>query len=137
MDYAFYRQGCFGNRANAWDTLQELQASKWPKDICIRDKRGTNRADNKTLLPLYNIPINKLDETIQNLISQGVPIKAMTFNEAMPDQHLLIQGELTRAIDGTLHLTYTNALKPMRAGLLIETKFATGLKAKIILEHFL
>ena len=136
-NYAFFRQGCFGNRANAWDDIEELKKSGWIKDVCIRDKRGTDRADDKALLPLHNIPIEKFQATIQNLISQGVPTKAMTFNEAMPDQHLFIQGELTRALDGTLHLTYTLIQKPMRLGLLEKTELATGLRAKIILEHFL
>jgi hypothetical protein len=136
-NYALFRQGCFGNRAHAWDNIKELQESGWSKDVCIRDRRGTNRADDKAPLPLHNIPKEDLQQTIQALTSKGIPIKAMTFNQSMPDHHLTIQGEVTRALDGTLHLTYTNAQKPMRAGLLKKTELAKGLKAKIILQHFL
>jgi len=135
--YAFHYTRSFGNRASAWETIDKLKKSKWQGNICILDKRGTQRGNKKAVLPIYNIPKEKLNEVIQESIYQGAPLEAMTFNEAMPDQHLLIQGEVTRAIDGTLHLTYTLIQKPMRAGLLEKTEFAKGLKAKIILEHFL
>ena len=135
--YAFHYTGSFGNRASIWETLNKLKQSEWQGNICILDKRGTQRGNKRPILPIYNIPKEKLNEVIQDSISQGIPLEVMTFNESMPDQHLLIQGELTRALDGTLHLTYTLIQKPMRLGLLEKTEFAQGLKAKIILEHFL
>jgi len=136
-NYALYRQGAFGNRALAWDNLDELHESGWQGGVCIRDRRGTQRGNKWALLPRFNIPYEKIDEEVKKLISQGIPSSAMTYNQLMPDQHLTIQGEVTRILDGTLHLTYSDVQKPMRLALLEKTMLSKGLEARLLLRKFL
>lgn len=127
--YELYDKGLFGNRALSWDSYEELLESNWRGDICIRGKgNGIPRGFAK-----YNIPFVKIREAIEQLDENGFPERILRFNQSMPDDFLSIQGEVIDYIGG-LNLTYTLIQKPMNLGLKEETKFAKGLRAKMILQ---
>ena len=136
-NYAFYRQGGFGNKPRIWDNPEQIYQSGWEGGVCIRDTRGTQRGERGALLPKFNIPLEELPEILKKLQSKGIPLDAMTFNQSMPNNHLSIQGEVTRGTNGILYLTYSHLRKPMRTALSEKTLLAEGLRANLLLKEFL
>lgn len=128
--YALYRLGLFGNRALAWDSYEELLASDWRGGVCIRSRSGMERAK-----VLYNIPFEEVRKEIEKLAAQGIPESCMSFNQSMPDSHLILQGEVMRGVRNGLELTYTHVQKPMNLGFKESTLYADGLKAQFLLKQ--
>lgn len=125
--YELHKKGAFGNRALTWETLQELKTSDYAGQVCIRGL-GIPRNAVK-----YNIPQNQLTEEINNYIKQGIPLEKLKFNEAMPDENLLLQGEI-KLSKNHMDLTYTTVKKPMNLGFKEEQLHANGLTAINILK---
>ena len=125
--YKLYNAGLLGNRALAWDTYQELLASDWRDRVCIR---GVGIPRNRVR---YNIPFEKIHDEIADLESKGFPKSILRFNQSMPDQNLVIQGEVAYLLHGW-EMTYTTIKIPMNAAFQKETKIARGLAVKVILE---
>jgi hypothetical protein len=130
-NYALYFAGALGNRALAWSSLDELMKSEWRGRVCIRGKSGINRGKVK-----YNVPFFRLNDEISNFQNQGISLGELTFNQLMPDESLIIQGEVTRGLRG-LELTYSHVKKPMNIALRENELFAFGLKADLILKEML
>ena len=134
QNYALQRNGYYGNRVLTWKTPEEVKSSSWDGKVCIRDLRGTDRDKGlDCLLPLYNIPILRLDLEVDRLVEKGIPKTALTFNQSMPDDHLLIQGEVCMT-DGEYFLTYSRVQKPMRLALLEGLVSTKDLDVRYILK---
>jgi hypothetical protein len=130
--YTDFETGLFGNKARTWNSYGELVASGWKDLVCIRGK-GIPREDVK-----YNLPFEQVRKEVEGLIAKGYPEYLLKFNQSMPDYALSIQGEVVGITSRDTHmngleLTYTTVKKPMNEGLKEETKFASGLFAKLIL----
>lgn len=135
LNYNIYNLGFYGNRAKAWNTRKEVYNSGWTELVCIRDVRGTQRGNEETILPRFNISLDNLDSVV-NEVSQKIPEEFMRFNQSMPDNHLTIQGEVFRSKwDGLLHMHYSRVQKPMRDALIEKSFDAKGLIAGQILKH--
>ena len=78
--------------------------------------------------------LEKVPEVIARWEKQGIPKSAIGFNQSMPDKDLTIQGEVMTYM-GELYLLYTNIKKPMNMALKKQQLHASGLKAKLLLEH--
>ena len=125
--YNLYRFGLLGNRALAWDSYEELLKSNWRGDVCIR---GENIPREEVR---FDIPFERVLDEIKKIEEKGFSRKILRFNQSMPNEHLVLQGEVMDYIGGW-ELTYTTIKKPMLQGLKEETKIARGLAAKIIIK---
>lgn len=129
--YALYESGAFGNHLRLWSDLDSFLKSDYQGSFTLR-YRGTSPG----YFGLYNIT----RETLQDRLSEAAKEKPLelariTVNESAPDDRLLIQGEVQRGIYG-LELTYSQEKVKMRIGM-ENPSFATGLKAVLILKHFM
>jgi len=130
QNYALYLEGLLGNIALTWNTAEEILKSNWKGKICIRGM-GIKRKQ-----PRYKVPLEKLNQTIKEMITEGIPKDTLKFNQSMPDNNLTIQGEIIRTHKG-LSITYTHIKKPMNIALKEQELLAEGLKANLILKNFL
>lgn len=131
--YALYSLGMFGNRALAWDSLQELLNSGYRDLICMRGRAGVPRRRVD-----YNIPFDKIEERMREWEAEGISRESITFNQSMPDEHIVLQGEVGKFPLGLgLSLHYTRVQKPMNLALAEKAEDADGTRARAILEHFL
>jgi len=126
--YAFYNLGLLGNRAMIWQSLEEIDKSGWKGEVCVRSTKGIRRGKTR-----YNIPRSDLENVIKELGKDGIPADSLTFNQAMSDGNLTIQGEVMRNHQG-LFLLYSRVKKPMNLALREHEERATGLTAKCLLE---
>ena len=88
--YAFYEEGFFGNKPLTWNSYDEILASGWNGNVCMRSKKGMGVKRNQTT---YNVPLEKVPDEIRKWEEVGFPAKTIAFNQSMPDDQLLIQGE--------------------------------------------
>lgn len=77
----------------------------------------------------YNLPIEQLDDVLADLAAKGCDTSRCYFNEAAPDDALVLQGELIGH-----SLMYTTAKKPMKLGFAEETRYAEGAATEAILR---
>ena len=130
QSYRLWEQGSFGNKLRTWNALEEITKSGYAGTVTMRYKGHHGGG-----LVAYNVPLSSVPETQRRWISEGAQPDLITFNESAPDEYLLIQGEVTRLSRG-LYLFYNREKKKMREAL-INARSATGLTARIMLEHYL
>jgi hypothetical protein len=87
--YRRYLAGEFGNRPRTWASRDELAASDYEGRVTIRSVDRSGRC-------LFNVPVGHALNVTENC----------RFNESMPDDKLLIQGEVCLRPDG-LWLTFS------------------------------
>jgi ribosomal protein L7/L12 len=129
-NYILYEASVFGNRALIWKTFEEVLESNWDGLICIRSKKGVDRSKMK-----YNVKIEEAENHIKELFELGHSEEDLTFNQSMPDEHLLLQGEIMNHKE-SVYLYYTTVKKPMNLGLAEESNTVEGDEAvKILIEN--
>ena len=130
--YKAYEKGLFGNKVRTWGSYEELKNSGWKGGVCIRGQ-GIPRH-----LARYNIPINKVQKAIKEIDNhykkRGTKRPKIKFNQAMPDEKLLIQGEVMRGTQG-LYLLYTTIKKPTNLAFAEEEIIEERIKAKMTLQR--
>ncbi len=112
-NYALYEAGLFGNKALTWNSYEEILRSDWKEGICMRSKTGISRNIQRKY---FNIPIKEVSRCIEEWISMGIKKESITFNQSMPDEHLLIQGEILRE-EKLFCFHYSTVKKPMNLAL--------------------
>ena len=127
-NYDLYLNGLLGNKPRTWNSYEEIIKSDYGDLICVRRIHGTGEHKVE-----YNIPLNKIHKIIDMWNDCGIETSQITFNESMPDDCLIIQGELTN-FRGPLELCYSRARKPMINGFKEDRRFAEGIKAKMLLK---
>lgn len=126
--YFLYGNGFFGNKPLTWNSLEEIKESGWNQGICIRSKQGVLRS--KTV---FDLTMEQAIDYVEQLRQEGIPKDKLTFNQSMPNEHLIIQGEIMRSLEN-YSLTYTTIKKPMNRALEEETLYSDGLKAIELLK---
>ncbi len=110
-NYALYEAGLFGNKAMTWNSYEEILQNGWKGGVCMRSKKGIARSEVK-----YNVSLKELPKHIDDWKWLGIPEEMISFNQSMPDKHLILQGEILR--EGELFcLYYSTVKKPMNLAL--------------------
>ena len=127
--YELLLAGKLGNRVRAWDGLKALEASGYRGQVSLRSK---NIADP---VAVYHVPYEMLHEVLDaNHLCHRTDI---VYSESPPDEMRVIQGELTRSPYCGLFFKYTFAPLPMRSAFDQGSfQYAEGLRAKLLLEHY-
>ncbi len=128
--YHLYQQGFLGNKPLSWNSYADVLKSHWRGEVCIRNRRSSSQT-------IYNIPFNELERVVKDLCRDGQNLRDLTFNQSLPDDKLLIQGEVIYSPIGRqigLNLNYSDAKKPMKISLRERELFASGLDALLLLK---
>ena len=126
-----YNLGEFGNRSPTWDNVDE-----WYKapNIGMGDLfHLRNRVAGG--LTKYNVAAWDLLDDYEQMLYEGVNSTDIYVSAMCPTERTQIQGEVMRTPSG-LYLYYSTIKKPMRDALREGGKEATGLRAKMMLEHY-
>jgi hypothetical protein len=127
--YFLYEKGFFGNKAITWNSLSEMINSGWKGEICIRGKKGISRSKAR-----FNLSLEEARNYIHSLEKEGILEKDLTFNQSLPDEELLIQGEVMRSLEN-YSLTYTRVKEPMNYAFAKETLHENGVNALHLLKQ--
>ena len=126
--YLLFNLGLLGNKPLCWNSHKEILKSNWQGRVCLRPTGVNARGNTK-----YDVPIKSIQKELNALKKIGIPEHMITYNQSLPNDCLIIQGEITRNHFGVC-LHYTTVKKPMALGLKEEQKNAQGLLARIILQ---
>jgi hypothetical protein len=121
--------GRFGNKTRSWSTFDELWQSGYRGLVHIRNRIAGAAT-------WYNVPFERVLWTLHNVCKLSQPIESLYYAEMAPTAETIVQGEVMRGLNG-LELTCSFVVAPMREALLRETKIAQGLRATMVLSHFL
>ena len=120
----------FGNHSPTWNTLQEYLAANYNGGLIHLRNRI---AGSKTW---YNVAPNDVDLYWQEALASGLTPKDLYISAMAPTEKTLIQGEILQTHEG-LNLYYTKVAKPMRDALQEQSDTAVGLRATLMLRHYL
>ncbi len=129
--YSLYEQGYFGNMPLVWNSLEECVDSGWKGGICIRVKTGVIRNRTK-----FDLNLEEAQNYIKQLKDEGISEKNLSFNQSMPNEELLIQGEIQRSVDN-YWLTYTLKKQPMNKAFAEQTLHEKGIRAELLVKEHL
>jgi hypothetical protein len=124
--YDLYLSDQLGNHLRNWPTYEEFASSGYKNRISIRSFNDQNK------FCFYYI---KKKDIIKTIKENKLKMEECVFNESAPDEKLILQGELTRDING-LFFAYSEEKKPMREVIPIF-KIIRGLSCKLLLESIL
>lgn len=125
--YDLYEKGLLGNRPRIWKNLDELMAdTSYDGKVSIRYK------DPAFQYKKYYVPKAQVPEVIA-AIPAVVNHKLFTFNESMPDDKLVLQGEVGYTPFG-FELFYNTEKNIAMRDAMLRGKRATMLEARIRLQ---
>ena len=127
--YRIWEQGGFGNRLQAWFSLEELREASYSGQVGIRysDVRG----GGSLFVPFLDQ--NTLTAKVKELEEKGYRRADMVFSEMAPDYALTINGEVNDFWD----LWYSHVKKPMRIALKEWSRHESGVRARMIMRQFM
>lgn len=130
--YRLWKNLQLGNRIAIFDNIDEFLKSNWSKPTSIRYKVA-----GSPYVAFY-VPADKVLDKVEEFVEKGADKDLFVFNESTPDDCLLIQGEAQYIYENSFGLTLTyNTDKVSMRSAMTNFKMSTGLKAKMILEHYL
>ena len=129
--YDLWQQGLLGNRPRAWPTLEALGKSGYTGPVTLRYRGPAGGGVATTHVPARSVPAK-----VAEWKSSGVDPTKLTFHESMPDEKLLLQGEVTRSVGGLDLMFSTEPGQSMRDAMR-QARTASGLAARLILDAFL
>jgi len=131
---ARYNTGEFGNRSPTWDSYSDWRQNHEP--CAYREPMFHLR--NRVIggPTIYNVTPMMMGTMMRCMFSKGVANENIYISEMCPTEGTTIQGEVMRSPQG-LYLFYSTIKKPMRDALRERGQEATGLKAKMLLQHHL
>lgn len=128
-----YSEGEFGNASPTWNGWNEFWAD-WKMENLDKLYHIRNRiAGGPTY---YDVEGGAVGNRWSDLLAKGVTADSLYISEMAPTHLTLIQGEVRRSVNH-LDLYYSQYVAPMRESLLKGGQQVYGLKAGILLKHFL
>jgi hypothetical protein len=129
QNYRLWQGGFYGNKLRAWRTLPDLYNSDYRGNTTIR-----YLGDVGGQWCRYDVPFDLVGPATHELMCDGADIDRIMYNEALPDESLVLQGELWTGADAWLWMRYSTVCKKMRDALAETTQFSSGLKSLNLLK---
>lgn len=121
--YRLWKAGLLGNHIRSFDTFAELQKSGYHGLVTVRYKGASSKYCR------YCIPVDKVDNVIDEFLADGAKREMFTFNETAPDDRLTMQGEYYHGSSRGYSLYCSTDQLPMRPALLKSGQQYYGLEA--------
>ncbi len=120
----------FGNILTMWNSVESLLSSNYNGYVTIRSRLAGGPC-------LYRVFKDNVVHELEQLLSTGVNLTDILFNESAPDDNLLYQGELMHNGDyGGYYLYGSSAKLPMRKALVESGQEHRGLQALGRLRYY-
>ena len=123
--YALWQSGALGiNKPLSWSSIEEVESSGYVGTLSLRTSGKSGGGMTKYLVPI---------EDAKEMAKKSAVSR---FNPSMPDDKILIQGEVMYGLAG-IELFFTTSPNPMHVGLAKDGGHIRGLSAKQILKAHL
>lgn len=121
--YKRWLDGEFGNKPLAWSSLDALEKSTYRGKVNIRHVKPSSPHIR------FGVPVSQCRQAIAEM---GLPVEEFRFNEPMPDDKIVLQGEVCDDYRGW-NLAYCTDKVTMRQAM-ADAKHCNGLRAKMLLR---
>lgn len=128
--YRLYDAGKFGNKFRTWNNFDAIAASGFSGNIVMRYKGGAGGAKYPHVGE--HMSLKRASELIPLWKSVGAKEDQIVFNEAAPDNALVLQGEVMLSVEH-ISLFWSDAKTAMRKAMLKGQQWH-GLRALALLE---
>ncbi|MBI2044370.1 hypothetical protein HYT24_03335 [Candidatus Pacearchaeota archaeon] len=122
--YPLYEKGFLGNKAKTWNSYKEIIESNWKGKVTMRSKKGGDRKQAK-----YGVRLEEIEKNINDWKKMGISEDMIVFNESMPDEDLIFQGEAILK-NGRLYIYYSTLKKQMNIALAEKSDVLEGFWAE-------
>lgn len=135
-NYVLYEAGAYGNKFRTWDSVTAAYDAaadgSLPPEIVMRYKGSMGGAQYRGYGQA--IPSESVTEYVSDWVEAGADESLIVFNEAAPDERLVIQGEVMRGLRG-LELRYSRMKARMRTAMAEDSHRLTGALAGLTLRQ--
>lgn len=110
--YEKWQRGALGNRIRSWTCLGAVIADGFNGLLGMRVKRPVGGSGKAA----FGVTVEQAKEIQQSWIDEGILVSQINYNEASPDDCLIVQGEIASTTEH-LEFRYSTARTNMRAGM--------------------
>lgn len=110
--YEKWQLGALGNRVRSWTCLGALIADGFNGLLAMRVKRSVGGSGKA----VFDITTEQAKALQQTWLDEGILVSQINYNEAAPDQRLIVQGEIASTTEH-LELHYSTEKTNMRAAM--------------------
>ena len=132
QNYKLWTSGAYGNRLQSWRTVEAYIRSGFRKPVVIRYLGRSGGGWCR-----YNVKHEAVSTIISQLVDNGAELSRIMINEAAPDQHVVLNGELWTGADRLDALLYSRVRAHMRPALVAEQRQARGLETRLLLRSLM
>ena len=92
--YEKWHAGALGNKLRSWSSLAAIWESDYRGRVVMRVKQASGHG-----LVAYNLTLHEAEMLSSSWLDlRNIPLKLIQYNEAAPDEHLVMQGEVMRSV---------------------------------------
>jgi hypothetical protein len=124
------RRGHFGNCMSVWASLKEIDIAGYTGNVTVRSS-GENKA--KTFVE-YDVSLVRAKEVVDEFQAQGIRARDIFFNEIVPDDKLVLQGEVGY-VNGNFVLRYSIEKNTKMRDAMDDAEHIFGLTARLLLKQ--
>ena len=130
--YALWENGLLGNKPRSWKSMQAFRSSGYRGSVHFR------YASPASPFRLADVPFNEIENKYWELINRGAQPELLRLSESIPADHITLHGHVQRS-SNYYDLDYATSQDKLRdsRGMPEFHRFASGLLAKELLEHYL
>ncbi len=127
--YRLYEAGLLGNKPRTWGSVAEVLGSGYVGTVTIRCRVPSHHAVKR-----YRVPAAELADVVRDLgAGAGLSESDFAFNESLPDERLVMQGEVVRGEWGlTLSWSVERGLVMREA--MLRARHSEGAEAALLLR---
>ncbi len=136
QNYDLWQSGAYGNKLKAWRTINEWRDSGYRGKVALR-YLGRSGGGACT----YNLHPKEVDAEVSKWVERGLQVERMMLNEMADGNSTVLQGEY---FSGVMHAAakpesffFSLASVPMRLALKSAPQHTNGLRARLLLRHFM
>lgn len=134
QNYDLWQSGAYGNKLRAWRTIEAWRDSGFDERVVLRylDSVGGGSCT-------YHLKPEDVDDEVQRWLDRGLQLDRMMLNEMADGALTSIQGEYLAGVllNAVNPFFFSLVKKPMREALAASSTHAYGLRARLLLEHYM
>jgi hypothetical protein len=129
--YKLYEAGAFGNKLRTWTSTDAFLADDYKGLVTLRYKAAAGGGG----WCAYDVPADKVTETVAQWVSEGADPALVAVNESAPDEKLIVQGDVGRLPEaGGFVFNHASEKTKMRIAMK-NSQHSYGIEAQTLLRE--
>jgi len=127
--YRLYEAGALGNKPRTWNRVEEVLGSGYGGTVTVRCRVPSYQGMKR-----HRVPVGELAGVVEALKREsGLGSGGFAFNESLPDERLVMQGEVVRG-SGGLCLSWSVDRGLVMREAMLRARHSDGVSALVLLR---